>query len=101
MPDSSFRLCPEEPKMSAHSAPEQPLVPPTVAAPRKRKANGSAPAAEQIGLQELLSALQGMKAGDFSVRMRSDQVGIAGKIADAFNDIVASNERMAAQLEKV
>ncbi|MBV9572035.1 MAG: HAMP domain-containing protein [Alphaproteobacteria bacterium] len=42
-----------------------------------------------------------MKAGDFSVRMRSDQIGIAGKIADAFNEIVATNERMADQLEKV
>ncbi|MFL5237540.1 MAG: HAMP domain-containing protein, partial [Rhizomicrobium sp.] len=42
-----------------------------------------------------------MKVGDFSVRMRGDQVGIAGKIADTFNEIVATNQRMAEQLEKV
>src|SRR3954452_9833618 len=42
-----------------------------------------------------------MKVGDFSVRMAGDQLGIEGKIADAFNEIVAANERMAKQLEKV
>jgi HAMP domain-containing protein/CheY-like chemotaxis protein/signal transduction histidine kinase len=48
---------------------------------------------------ELLIALQAMRTGDFSVRLRSDQIGIAGKIADTFNEIVAANERMADQLE--
>ena len=52
-------------------------------------------------MEELLEALQAMQAGDFSVRLPVDQTGIAGKIADAFNDIVASNERMAQQLERV
>src|SRR5947207_5207342 len=33
--------------------------------------------------------------------MRGDQVGLAGKIADAFNDIVSANQRMAEQLDKV
>src|SRR5256885_16947858 len=69
-------------------------------APRKRKVNGAgALTGEQPNLQELLQALQAMKMGDFSVRMRSDQVGIAGKIADTFNEIVATNERMAEKLE--
>src|SRR6184192_2890028 len=52
-------------------------------------------------LYELLNALQAMKVGDFSVRMAGDQLGIEGKIADAFNEIVAANERMAKQLENV
>ncbi len=39
--------------------------------------------------------------GDFSVRMRGDYLGIDGKIADAFNEIAAANERMAQQLERV
>ncbi|MDZ4869461.1 MAG: HAMP domain-containing protein, partial [Alphaproteobacteria bacterium] len=42
-----------------------------------------------------------MRAGDFTVRMPGDQLGIIGKIADTFNEIVASNERMATQLERV
>src|SRR6478752_6743127 len=52
-------------------------------------------------LNNLLYALQAMKVGDFSVRMAGDQLGIEGKIADAFNEIVAANERMAKQLERV
>jgi HAMP domain-containing protein/CheY-like chemotaxis protein/signal transduction histidine kinase len=51
--------------------------------------------------QDLLQSLQAMRAGDFSVRMRGDYLGIEGKIADAFNEIAAANERMAQQLERV
>ncbi|MDB5408601.1 MAG: hybrid sensor histidine kinase/response regulator [Rhodospirillales bacterium] len=49
----------------------------------------------------LLEALQAMGVGDFSVRLPRDQVGLAGKIADKFNEIIAANERMAQQLEQV
>jgi HAMP domain-containing protein/CheY-like chemotaxis protein/signal transduction histidine kinase len=52
-------------------------------------------------LAELLHALQAMRVGDFSVRMAGDRVGIIGKIADTFNEIVATNQRMAGQLERV
>src|ERR1700690_2402727 len=52
------------------------------------------------GLAELLHALQAMRVGDFSVRMAGDRIGIMGKIADTFNEIVATNERMASQLER-
>src|SRR5215472_9369385 len=67
---------------------------------RRRKiesyTNGKADAS-----QELLGALQAMRSGDFSVRMTGDHLGIEGKIADTFNEIVAANERMAQQLERV
>ena len=62
--------------------------------------NGDAIADGQ-GLAELLHALQAMRVGDFSVRMPGDRLGIMGKIADTFNEIVATNERMASQLERV
>ena len=52
-------------------------------------------------LQKLLSALQLIRGGDFSVRMAGDSVGIEGKIADTFNEIVAANQQMAQQLELV
>src|ERR671935_204648 len=52
-------------------------------------------------LYDLLNALQSMRVGDFSVRLAGGQVGLLGKIADTFNDIVAANERMAQQLERV
>ena len=52
-------------------------------------------------LHDLLHALQAMRAGDFSVRLAGDHLGIEGKIADTFNEIVATNERMAQQLDRV
>src|ERR1700737_2430949 len=50
---------------------------------------------------DLLHALQAMRIGDFSVRLPGNQTGLAGKIADTFNEIVVANERMAHQLEQV
>ena len=51
--------------------------------------------------QQLLHALQAVADGDFSVSLPGDRVGMSGKIADAFNRIVASNRRMASELERV
>jgi HAMP domain-containing protein/CheY-like chemotaxis protein/signal transduction histidine kinase len=52
-------------------------------------------------LSDLLQAFQRVKAGDFTVRLTAEHDGVMGKIADAFNDIVATNERMAHELERV
>jgi HAMP domain-containing protein/CheY-like chemotaxis protein/signal transduction histidine kinase len=62
------------------------------------KRNG---AAKPDPSQDLLHALQAMRSGDFSVRMGGDYLGIDGKIADTFNEIIAANQRMAQQLERV
>ncbi|MCP3471889.1 HAMP domain-containing protein [Bradyrhizobium sp. CCGUVB1N3] len=64
----------------------------------KRQVNGTP---EADSRQELLLALQAMRSGDFSVRMSGDYLGIDGKIADTFNEIIAANQRMAQQLELV
>src|SRR5437762_363270 len=69
---------------------------PRPASKRKSAANGN-----PDPLQDLLHALQAMRGGDFSVRMTGDHLGIDGKIADTFNEIVAANQRMAQQLERV
>ncbi len=53
-----------------------------------------------LDLRKLLRALQAVRDGDFSVRLPSDKTGIAGKVADTFNEIVASNQRMAREIEK-
>ena len=67
-----------------------------------RRDNEPSDATSPIELQNLLlQSLRAMRSGDFSVRMAGEQDGILGKIADTFNDIVASNERMAQQLERV
>jgi HAMP domain-containing protein/signal transduction histidine kinase/DNA-binding response OmpR family regulator len=73
---------------------------------RKRKSNGhaarpAATASPELNLGELLDALQAMQAGDFSVRLPGSKIGVTGKICDTFNSIVAANERIAQQLERV
>ena len=71
-------------------------------APRPRSENRrSKPNGNTDPNKDLLQSLQAMRAGNFSVRMRGDYLGIEGKIADAFNEIAAANERMAQQLERV
>ncbi|MGH7582494.1 MAG: HAMP domain-containing protein, partial [Gemmatimonadales bacterium] len=51
--------------------------------------------------RQLLHALQRMRDGDFSVQLPGDLAGIDGKIADTFNDIVAANQKIAAELRRV
>lgn len=52
-------------------------------------------------LEQLLQALQSLKAGDFSARMNSSHDGLIGKIADTFNDIASTNQRVAGELNLV
>src|SRR5689334_5244298 len=52
-------------------------------------------------LSVILATLQTMRAGDFSVRLPGSWTGLAGKIADTFNDIVAVNQQMAHELRRV
>jgi len=54
-----------------------------------------------VDLALILASLQIMRKGDFSVRLPVAWTGIQGKIADTFNDIVAANEQMAAELTRV
>ncbi|HLU06150.1 MAG TPA: hypothetical protein VKZ91_06310, partial [Woeseiaceae bacterium] len=49
----------------------------------------------------LLAALQSMRNGDFSVRLPGDWTGLAGKIADTFNDVVTANDYLASELQRV
>ena len=59
----------------------------------------SSPKTSDLAL--ILASLQTMRDGDFSVRLPVAWVGLEGKIADTFNDIVAANEQMAAELNRV
>ncbi|MFL5304796.1 MAG: HAMP domain-containing protein, partial [Polyangia bacterium] len=69
--------------------------------------HGSRPSVEVAGAtqggfsQALLNALNRFKGGDFTVRMPGDIVGIEGKIADVFNDILAVSERRTAETARV
>src|SRR5437588_554389 len=68
---------------------------------RRRKSNGRlGTETKSLDQRKLLRVLQAVRDGDFSVRLASDQTGLAGKVADTFNEIVASNERLARELER-
>ena len=58
-------------------------------------------AGSQEELRELLRVFSAVREGDFSVRLPADWTGLVGKIADSVNDVVAANEKMAEQLERV
>ncbi|MFI4909619.1 MAG: HAMP domain-containing protein, partial [Steroidobacterales bacterium] len=71
------------------------------AEPKRRKTNGQARnEADALDLREILRALQSVRNGDFSVRLPGDKAGLAGKVADTFNEIVSSSERLASELEQ-
>jgi HAMP domain-containing protein/signal transduction histidine kinase/CheY-like chemotaxis protein len=51
--------------------------------------------------KQLLSALIAFKRGDFSTRLPDDWTGVAGKIADTFNEVIAKNQRMTMELDRI
>ncbi len=57
--------------------------------------------ADASELKLLLSALTAFRRGDFSVRLPDVWTGLAGKVADTFNEVISTNERMAQELERI
>src|SRR5436190_3494200 len=87
-------------EVTSESLPSAPSINEVVASV---SGNGhAAPATDGAAFNlHLLHALQSVRLGDFSARLPGDATGVNGKIADTFNEIVASNQRMAQQLEYV
>src|SRR3954453_6188216 len=54
-----------------------------------------------LDVAALLQALNALKKGNFSARLPSEWTGVAGKVADTFNDVIELNERMARELERL
>jgi hypothetical protein len=70
--------------------------------PRMRPANGSKlNNSDQLDGRKLLSALTAFKRGYFSARLPDDWTGVAGKIADTFNDTIRINQRLTQELERI
>ena len=59
--------------------------------PRERP---GASVSEANALHELLRALRATRDGDLSVRLPGGQAGVAGEIAEAFNDLVAQQQEL-------
>jgi len=49
----------------------------------------------------LLNVLSDVESGDFSVRMPLEWTGVAGKIADRLNNVIAANETLGSELANV
>jgi methyl-accepting chemotaxis protein len=64
-------------------------------------ANGSRSGIHECDNGELLRALMAFKRGDFSVRLPDDWTGVAGKIADTFNEVIAKNQRLTMELDRI
>src|SRR5256712_83847 len=58
-------------------------------------------ASEALDRRGLLSALRTFKKGDFSVRLPVDQTGFEGEIAQAFNDVVEMNGKIADEFARI
>ena len=56
---------------------------------------------QSLDLRELLLALIAARDGDFTVRLPSDLTGMDGKIADVFNEIMLTNQRVAKELDRM
>ena len=70
-------------------------------APKAHPTNGSEAKIKGIDERKLLRALLAFKRGDFSVRLPDDWTGLAGKIADTFNEVIAINQRMTHELDRI
>jgi len=70
--------------------------------PVPKNNNGKSKGADgSLDLTVILTSLQSMRDGDFTVRLPGTWVGMAGKVADTFNEIVAANQHMAQELKRV
>ncbi len=63
--------------------------------------NGEGAPQEDTFTRQILFALVALRNGDFTKRLPVDWVGMHGKIADAFNEILAFNERRANETSRV
>src|SRR6476620_9937547 len=70
----------------------------------KRRSNGRLAVqagSDVLDTDHLLAVLTAVRKGDFSLKMPVSQVGVAGKISDALNDIIDLNRETAREFERV
>jgi HAMP domain-containing protein/signal transduction histidine kinase/CheY-like chemotaxis protein len=64
-------------------------------------ANGNGLNGDGLDLKQLHAALVSFKRGDFSARLPEDWTGLAGKVADTFNEVIEMNQRLARELDRI
>src|SRR5438477_344589 len=68
---------------------------------RAGPANDSRSGIHECDNGQLLRALMAFKRGDFSVRLPDDWTGVAEKIADTVNEVIAKNQRLTLELDGI
>src|SRR5215510_14706231 len=63
--------------------------------------NGTNGKTDDVDLEALLGALISLRKGDFSVRLPSEWLGLGGKVADTFNDVMDQLEGMTNEVERI
>jgi HAMP domain-containing protein/signal transduction histidine kinase/DNA-binding response OmpR family regulator len=90
------------PDIVAPDASENAPAIPRIAGKSNGKNNGKSKSdGSSLDLGVILASLQTMRDGDFTVRLPGTWTGLAGKVADTFNEIVAANQHMAQELKRV
>ncbi|HHY86434.1 MAG TPA: HAMP domain-containing protein, partial [Verrucomicrobia bacterium] len=76
-------------------------APVSAAGGRQRRTTRDSNAEEDLDTERILAALVAIKNGDFSVRLPLTWTGVAGKVADAFNDVAELMAHSTAELSRV
>ena len=70
-------------------------------ATKTRLRNRPQTSGSELDTGQLLAALLAFKRGDFTARLPEDWTGVPGKIADTFNAVIETNERLSRELERI
>src|SRR5580704_6341621 len=68
---------------------------------QKGKRTLSSPESSESRSRMLLAALTAFRDGDFSCRLPSDWAGTEGRIAETFNQVIAHEDRISGEIERL
>jgi CheY-like chemotaxis protein/HAMP domain-containing protein len=64
-------------------------------------AASTVPQDDELDTNVLLNVLAEVKRGDFTARMPLEWTGVAGKVADGFNDVIIANQALGVELARI
>ena len=94
MSDTTVRTTPVNPRSGGHIADGKPRH-------KRNRILNSSPESSESRSQMMLAAMIAFRDGDFSWRLPSDWAGTEGRIAEAFNQAVAHEDRLTREVERL
>jgi HAMP domain-containing protein/signal transduction histidine kinase/DNA-binding response OmpR family regulator len=94
MSDAAARTAPVNPRSGGHIGDEKPRH-------KRNRILNSSPENSESRSQMMLAAMIAFRDGDFSWRLPSDWAGTEGRIAQAFNQAVAHEDRLTREVERL